>query len=82
VYEIIALAVGAGIGMAAYQLDPRGRASLILAGGSLTGLAVSLLSGELEISPAFLIFDVGQVILAAVCAIALIEAVARVRDPS
>lgn len=78
-YEIIALAVGVGIGTVAHRLDHRVRVPLILVGGLLTGFAASLLSGELEISPGFLLFDVGQVILAAVCVIALIEAVNRLR---
>jgi hypothetical protein len=79
VYEIIALGVGVGIGTLAYRLDQRGRVAVILVGGLLTGFAVSLLSGELEVSLEFMLFDVGQVILAAVCALALIEAVSRRR---
>jgi hypothetical protein len=80
VYEIVAIAVGVGIGVVAYRLDSRARVAAIVVGGLLTGFAVSLLSGELEISPGFLLFDCGQVMLAAVCAMALVEAVNRRRD--
>jgi hypothetical protein len=72
--------VGVGIGTLAYRLDHRVRVPVILAGGLLTGFAVSLLSGELEMSLGFLLLDVGQVVLAAAGALALIEVVSRRRD--
>lgn len=78
-YELIALTVGAALGVALHRLGPRIGIPLV-AGGALTiGFVVSWLSGELAISWAFFVFDVGQVVAAAVGVAVLAEALARRR---
>jgi hypothetical protein len=76
VYELVALAIGAGFGMAWRHLGPRAGTPLVVVGALVTGLAVSSLSGELELSWAFLLFDVGQVLVAAACVAALARVIA------
>jgi hypothetical protein len=77
VYELIALAVGAGLGLTSKRFGRRAWSALICVGSCGTGVIVSSLSGELSTSWGFLVFDVGQVAVAAVCAAAVIEALDR-----
>ena len=63
-YEVVAIVAGAVVGAALRRRSVRGflAAAVPLCIG--IGLAVSALSGELDLSPAFLIFDVGQSLVA------------------
>jgi hypothetical protein len=79
VYEFVALAVGAALGIAWHRLGLAAGAPLVAAGALTTGVLVSWLSGELEVSWAFLVFDVGQVVVAAGCVAALATVVGRRR---
>jgi hypothetical protein len=76
-YELAALAVGVGLGAAWQRLGSGPGLPLVLGGALVTGLAVSSLSGELALSWGFLVFDIGQVVVAAACGAALARVVAR-----
>lgn len=78
-YELIALTVGAMLGFALHRLGPRIGIPLVAAGALATGFLVSSLSGELSVSWAFFLFDIGQVVIAAVGVAVLAEALARRR---
>jgi hypothetical protein len=67
VYEMIALLAGAAVGVALCGV-PSLRRSMALAVplGVAAGTAVTAISGELEISPAFMLLDAGQSAVAAV----------------
>jgi hypothetical protein len=81
-YELIALTIGAALGVALHRLGPRIGGPLVAIGAVGTGVAVSWLSGELALSWGFLVFDVGQVVAAALCIAFLAEALARNRTAS
>jgi hypothetical protein len=67
VYEVVALLTGVVLGLAVHQL-PRRVAWLSGAAWTLVvGVGVAALSGELAESWAFVLFDIAQVALAAVC---------------
>jgi high-affinity Fe2+/Pb2+ permease len=67
VFEIIAIVAGLAVGLLVRDVpSPRRATALALLLGAAAGVAVTALSGELEISPAFLVFDAGQTALAAV----------------
>jgi hypothetical protein len=67
VYEIIALLAGATIGVALRGVPSLRRSTaLAVPLGLAAGTAVTALSGELEISPAFILLDAGQSAVAAV----------------
>lgn len=81
-YEVLALVVGSGIGFG-LRHTPTGRAVAVAAVAAvLVGFAVSRLSGELELSAGFLIFDTGQVFLAAIAVRGLARAWLRRRAAS
>lgn len=74
-YEVVAVLVGVVIGA---SLAHRSRRVFLLGTVPLciaTGLAVSAASGELELSAGFLIFDVGQTLIAAVLTAVALNAV-------
>lgn len=74
-FEFAALLVGVGLGFALHRLGPRVGMPIVGLGALSTGLLVSALSGELSLSWAFLLFDVGQVFAAAVLTAVLAGAV-------
>lgn len=78
-YEFAALTVGVALWVILYRLGPRVGAPVVGVGALATGLLVSGLSGELEMSWGFLVFDVGQVVVAALCGAALASAIAQRR---
>lgn len=78
-YELIALTVGAMLGVALHRLGPRIGIPLLAGGALATGFLVSSLSGELEVSWGFLLFDIGQVVAAAVGVAVLLTALDRRR---
>lgn len=78
-YEFAALLIGAGLGVAFHNLQPRVGVPIVGLGAVSTGLLVSSLSGELELSWAFVLFDVGQVLVAAICVAALARVVSNRR---
>lgn len=64
--EALPVAVGVLIGYGAWRLvSARFRVVAMLVVSSLAGLSVTCLTGELRASWAFVLFDVGQVLLAA-----------------
>lgn len=73
-YEVVAIVAGVVVGTVLRHRSARG--FLVAAAGFCIGigLAVSALSGELELSVAFLIFDVGQSFAAAVLTAVLLRA--------
>ena len=69
--EVFPVAMGAVIGIAVQSLaSSRLRIPLMLVLGVLAGVAASALAGEIEISPAFILIDVGQVVIVAALAMA------------
>jgi hypothetical protein len=77
-YEIIALLAGVAIGLALRGVSPRRKAAALAAGlGVVTGIGVTALSGELEISPGFLVLDAGQTAAAALMTLAAAWALHR-----
>lgn len=66
-YELIALSLGVVLGIASVRLSAQAGTALVLGGALLGGSLVSWWSGELGVSWAFLVFDVAQVAVAAVC---------------
>ena len=69
--EVFPVAMGAVIGIAVQSLaSSRLRIPLMLVLGALAGVAASALAGEIEISPAFILIDFGQVVLVAALAMA------------
>jgi hypothetical protein len=74
-FEILALALGALAGW----LTVRAGRPLWLAAvlGVLSGMAVTALSGELELSAGFLVFDAGQAGIAALLAGVVARTIAR-----
>ena len=66
-YEVIALSLGVGLGLTSVRLGAGTWTALVLAGALLGGSLVSWWSGELAESWAFLLFDIAQVAVAAVC---------------
>jgi hypothetical protein len=74
VYEVVALLAGCGLGYGLRHVTA-GRAVLVAAVVAVAiGLTVSTLSGELEIGFEFLVFDTGQVLVAALAVRALARA--------
>jgi len=76
-YEFVAILVGVCVGAGfAVTRSPLTRAALIVAGiaGAIGAFA---LSGESELSPAFLLWDLTQVMLAAVLAAVVVGRVKR-----
>jgi hypothetical protein len=79
--EALPVAVGAMIGLAAWRLAPHRLAPAVVAVLAVpAGFAITALAGELELSGAFVVFDVGQVVLAAL--LTLLAAQARARRPA
>ena len=71
-YELIPILAGVAVGLAAARIDgTRTRAVAIGATALTAALAAGLLSGELEESWLFLLWDVAQCVVAAVLALAL-----------
>jgi hypothetical protein len=74
-YEIIAVTLGAAVGClivsAGWQLW---HAAL---GGASAGALATIVSGEIEVSPAFLLFDASQAAVAAILAGALVRRARR-----
>jgi hypothetical protein len=66
VYEILAILAGVLIGLTAERLTSTPlKIAAITAGSVAVGAIVSSISGELSISWGFLVFDIGQVLIAA-----------------
>jgi hypothetical protein len=80
-YEIIPIITGVLLGVFVGS-TPRGRAStlLVAAVAVLVGFFASSISGELEIGWSFVIFDIGQVVVAYLLARTLARRVAGTAD--
>jgi hypothetical protein len=65
-YELLAIAVGAGVGAGLALVDSVRASLLLVTLGAAGAIAAFTLSGELELTPAFLAWDAAQVVLAAV----------------
>jgi uncharacterized membrane protein AbrB (regulator of aidB expression) len=64
--EAVPVAAGVLIGLLTWRLLPvRFRAAFLLGASALAGALITWASGELELSWAFVVFDMGQVVLAA-----------------
>lgn len=76
--EALPMAVGAMIGLAAWRLAPRRLAPAVAAVLAVpAGCAIADFAGELELSWAFVVWDVGQVVFAALLTGLAAEARAR-----
>jgi hypothetical protein len=75
-FEVLAVALGVGIGVAFRGVPPRRAIPLLVCLGVVVGAAVSAAAGELEVSLAFLAFDTFQVAGAALLTYVLARAVA------
>jgi hypothetical protein len=72
VYEILAIVAGVVIGLIAVRLSSTPlKIATIITGSVAVGVIVSSISGELSISWGFLVFDIGQVLIAAAVAMTL-----------
>jgi hypothetical protein len=72
VYEILAIVAGVVIGLIAARLSSTAlKIATIIMGSVAVGAIVSSISGELSISWGFLVFDIGQVLIAAAVAMTL-----------
>jgi hypothetical protein len=66
-YEILAIATGVFIGLLVQSIATTWvKVAALALGSAIVGAAVSFISGELRESWAYLIFDVSQVLIAAV----------------
>lgn len=71
-YEILAIVAGVIIGMIAVRLSSTLlKIGAIITGSVAVGVIVSSISGELSLSWGFLVFDIGQVLIAAAVAMTL-----------
>jgi hypothetical protein len=71
VQEVFPVAMGAVIGIAVQSLAAsRLRIPLMAALSVLAGVAAAALAGEIEVSPAFILVDIGQVMIVAALAMA------------
>ena len=71
-YEILAIVAGVVIGLIAARLSSTPlKIAAIITGSVAVGAIVSSISGELSISWGFLVFDIGQVLIAAAVAMTL-----------
>ena len=71
-YEILAIVAGVVIGLIAARLSSTAlKIATIIMGSVAVGAIVSSISGELSISWGFLVFDIGQVLIAAAVAMTL-----------
>jgi hypothetical protein len=72
VYEILAIVAGVVIGLIATRLSSTPlKIAAIITGSVAVGVIVSSISGELSMSWGFLVFDIGQVVVAAAVAMTL-----------
>jgi hypothetical protein len=72
VYEILAIVAGVVIGLIVAHLSSTAlKIATIIMGSVAVGAIVSSISGELSISWGFLVFDIGQVLIAAAVAMTL-----------
>lgn len=79
-YEVLAIGLGLMLGMAVRRaVGPRWRVPVLILLSVAIGSAVSAAAGELEISAGFLVFDCGQVVVAALAAAGVVEWVERRR---
>ena len=64
-YEILAIVAGVVVGLIAARLTSTPlKIAAIITGSVAVGVIVSSISGELSISWGFLVFDIGQVLIA------------------
>lgn len=71
-YEILAIVAGGVIGLIAARLSSTPlKIAAIITGSVAVGVIVSSISGELSMSWGFLVFDIGQVLIAAAVAMTL-----------
>ena len=76
--EVFPLLAGLLVGvLAARLLAPRQRVIAIVLASLAIGLLAALVSGELAVSWAFVVFDVGQVLLAALIGMVVYGRLAR-----
>jgi uncharacterized membrane protein YeaQ/YmgE (transglycosylase-associated protein family) len=76
--EVLPLLAGLLVGVLAHQLrSPRQRVIAIVLASVVIGVVAALISGELAVSWAFAVFDIGQVLLAALIAMVVYGRVSR-----
>jgi len=79
-YEVLVIAVGVALGVGLREVRPRALALAWIAGlGLVCGTLVTIASGEIEVSPGFLVFDAGQCVAAGVLAYLVAQATVAVR---
>jgi hypothetical protein len=79
-YELIPLFAGCVVGAAIVRLDQKvARAAVLVAASLIAAIAAGALSGELEESPAFLIWDTVQALAAALATAVAIHSYTRRR---
>ena len=76
-YEVLTIGLGVLIGAVIGLLSVRHAPAWAAALGGLAGAAVTVLTGEIELSVGFLVLDVGQAVIAAVLTCMLVSAVTR-----
>jgi hypothetical protein len=82
VQELVPIFGGVAVGVLLAGLRPRHLAPGLVAAVSLAiGVAASFVSGEIEVSPAFVLWDTTQCVLAAVATGACVEGARRSREP-
>ena len=70
-YELIALIAGGGAGWLVSPMRSLWMAGAVIAGVALVaGIAAATISGEMQISAAFVLWDVGQGVVAGVAVLA------------
>jgi len=68
-YELIPIVVGASIGIASMRLGGwRAQALVVIPASVIVGIAAAILSGEIDKSWAFVLWDTAQALMAAVLA--------------
>jgi hypothetical protein len=71
-WEFLAVCAGIAIGAGTAGLQGRRRGITVALLSVIGGIAISTASGEIAESPAFALFDIGQVLLASVLTAALV----------
>jgi peptidoglycan/LPS O-acetylase OafA/YrhL len=74
-YEVFAIAAGVVLGLVAQKsANTRSKVAVLVLGSVIVGAIVSIISGELLVSWAYLAFDAVQVLLAGCATVVLVGA--------
>ena len=79
-YELLAIAIGVCAGAGVALTASRATRIAMVAAGLAGAVAVFALSGEVDISPAFLLWDLAQVTLAGALSALLMRRLAGIRS--